>query len=971
MTDTRVIRRRSNQILWLALAIIIILIAGTVVTLYTARQQDAAMRQELLTKTRLGFITADSQKIPLLTGSDADLTSPAYLEIKNQLATIRTADPEVRFAYFIGQHPDGTYFIFVDSEDPESPDYSPPGQEYTEISEDVKQVFVTDRETTVGPYTDRWGSWVSGYVPLHDPVSGRTIAIFGMDHNAGNWNGQILREALLPGTATLVVLLMLLFFYVIQQRKEQEHRRLEISERVISESERNFHAFFETIDDIIVVATPEGRILFANTALERILGYTTGELARMHLLDLHPADLRGEAEAIFSAILRGERNTCPLPVMAKDGMLLPVETRVWSGTWNSEDCIFGIVKDLTAEQEAQQRFERLFRNNPALMALSTLPDRKFTDVNNAFLARLGYTRDEVIGKTSFDLHLFPDPALQIAAADQLEKNGRITDLELQVRCRDGSMLDGIFSGEVIRSQGRSYFLTVMIDITERKQLERENEYHERELVRYSEELNRDIAERKRVEQALRESEERFRSFVENANDIVYSLDQDGILTYVSPNWTEVLGHETSEVVGRSFEVFVHPDDLPACRAFMEKVIVTGKKQAGIEYRVQHKDGNWRWHTTNASIIRDNSGIIVSFLGIARDISDRKKAEEELTLAAERLTLATQAGNVGIWDWDIVNNRLVWDQQMYNLYGIRADQFSGAYDAWQAGLHPDDKERGDHEINLALSGEKEFNTEFRVVWPNGTTRFIHALAIVQRDASGMPLRMIGTNWDISERKLAEQAIKKANRQLNLMTGITRHDINNKITIILGYLGMSEEKITDPELLKYYQVIDKATSAIQTQIAFTKVYQDLGTQEPQWQYLETILPHSHIPAAVTLKSDVKGVEVLADPMLERVFFNLLDNSVRHGEHVTEIRVSSLLDKNGLNIVWEDNGVGIPPDQKEKIFERGFGKNTGLGMFLTREILSLTDITIQETGEPGKGARFEITVPNGMWRNTRERA
>ena len=108
-----------------------------------------------------------------------------------------------------------------------------------------------------------------------------------------------------------------------------------------------------------------------------------------------------------------------------------------------------------------------------------------------------------------------------------------------------------------------------------------------------------------------------------------------------------------------------------------------------------------------------------------------------------------------------------------------------------------------------------------------------------------------------------------------------------------------------------------------------------------------------------------------MLERVFFNLLDNSVRHGEHVTEIRVSSLLDKNGLNIVWEDNGVGIPPDQKEKIFERGFGKNTGLGMFLTREILSLTDITIQETGEPGKGARFEITVPNGMWRNTRERA
>jgi len=249
-----------------------------------------------------------------------------------------------------------------------------------------------------------------------------------------------------------------------------EQRRAEVALR---ESEANFRTFFETMTDMIMVGTPEGRILFTNSAVTRTLGYTPDELQEMHLLDVHPADKRQEAESIFGAMFKGERESCPLPLVNKNGTLVPVETRVWFGKWNGENCLFGICKNLSAEQEAQQRFERLFRNNPSLIALSTLPDRRFVDVNDAFLTTLGYTREDIIGHTSAECGLFAFPEQHAAVADQLLVDTHLAGIELQVRCKDGTFLDGLFSGEVISNQGQQYFLTVMTDITARKHAEKE------------------------------------------------------------------------------------------------------------------------------------------------------------------------------------------------------------------------------------------------------------------------------------------------------------------------------------------------------------------------------------------------------------------------------------------------------------------------------------------------------------------
>ncbi len=272
----------------------------------------------------------------------------------------------------------------------------------------------------------------------------------------------------------------------------------------LRQSEANFRAFFETITDLILVGTPDGRILFTNAFATQVLGYDAAELATMRVLDLHPPDKREEAGEIFAAMFRGERGSCPLPLARKDGRPVPVETRVWFGSWNRQPCIYGISKNLTAEQEAQQRFEHLFRKHPTVMALSSLPDRLFFDVNNTFLKKLGYRREEVIGKTAADLALFVHPEQQTRVADKLEADGRISDFELQVRRKDGGVLDGLFTGQVLSIHGRAFFLTVMIDITERKRAEAKLQETNRDLQAATARANELAAQAKQASAAKSE-----------------------------------------------------------------------------------------------------------------------------------------------------------------------------------------------------------------------------------------------------------------------------------------------------------------------------------------------------------------------------------------------------------------------------------------------------------------------------------
>ena len=232
-------------------------------------------------------------------------------------------------------------------------------------------------------------------------------------------------------------------------------------------------------------------------------------------------------------------------------------------------------------------------------------------------------------------------------------------------------------------------------------------------------------------------------------------------------------------------------------------------------------------------------------------------------------------------------------------------------------------------------------------------------------------------DITGRKAAEDALSRVNKKLTILSSITRHDIKNQLIALSAYLELSKDEL-DPLTVasEYLKKEIRIAQTIEHQIDFTKVYEDMGTTAPVWQNIRAsvlrataVLPMRNIRVEI----DRMDLEIYADSLFEKVFYNLIDNALKYGgETMTTIRISSLETGAGLVIVCEDDGIGIPGEDKQHLFEQGYGKHTGLGLFLTREILSITGITIAETGEPGKGARFEIQVPMASYRtmpDTRE--
>jgi len=223
-------------------------------------------------------------------------------------------------------------------------------------------------------------------------------------------------------------------------------------------------------------------------------------------------------------------------------------------------------------------------------------------------------------------------------------------------------------------------------------------------------------------------------------------------------------------------------------------------------------------------------------------------------------------------------------------------------------------------------------------------------------------------EFEEKKKTEQALAVAISKLNTLGSITRHDLNNILTAFLGYLTFAQNEKPEGKIAEYLEKMERAAGVMRNQIAFAKDYQEMGNSLPTWFRIDKLVNSSTKGmgfSGITISVDTNTLEVLADPLIVKAMYNLFENAVRHGEHTTIINVTSKKIDDDIVKIIEDNGKGVPIQNKNRIFDRGFGSNTGLGLFLVREILGITGMQIIETGTDEKGARFEIRVPAGQFR------
>jgi len=484
------------------------------------------------------------------------------------------------------------------------------------------------------------------------------------------------------------------------------------------------------------------------------------------------------------------------------------------------------------------------------------------------------------------------------------------------------------------------------------------------LIRYYQLKSKQELRKKKEE--LAKSEELYRSIIKASPDGIAISDNQGRLGILSPSAVTMLGGSSEdEFIGKTVFDMIHPDDVPQIKEKLS-MLLSGHKQNAYQLRSKRKDGSIFPNEINSDVIRDQKGNPTELVTIFRDITERENIMAQVKENEELFHSIFQ---------DMSDPLLILDEKgiILDINKIGEDELhlykdkNHGLDIISCNLFIE--ENNDQVKSFILNSKNGEELETYINYPQETTRFVLLkVTTIKIKGNNAILLLI---HDIDEIKRVQNALSQANQKINLLNNITRHDIINKVMIVNAYCGFLKEKITDERLQEKLNIIFNSGDNIRQLIDFTNEYQGLGGKEPVWQNINKLFEKRVIKSLlnnITLTLPEDNIEIFADTMLEKVIYNLIENSIRHGERVTTIRISYKEERGKLLLFYSDDGVGISDKEKPKLFKKGYGKNTGLGLFLICEILGITNITIEEKGKMGEGVLFVMTVPPGDFRINR---
>jgi PAS domain S-box-containing protein len=510
-------------------------------------------------------------------------------------------------------------------------------------------------------------------------------------------------------------------------------------------------------------------------------------------------------------------------------------------------------------------------------------------------------------------------------------------------------------------------------------------------------LSTDITDEKRVQEALKNSEKRLNLAIEAGNIGLWDwVDVYKDEVWWSERFHELLGYKQGEIkTGLSFfKEIIHSDDYTKTFQLLDDHFKNGVP-FNIKFLLKTKKGEYRWFQSQGETIRDKDGNPRRMLGTILDIHERKQKETQLQKMAEDLTqknqelqierqrfiLASQSAGQGVWDWDIKNNTLVWDDKMYELYGVKKSDFTQIYESWQKALLPEDREFAESQLQAAVRGEKEFRPYFRILRPDGQVRVIKADAIVLRDEKGDAVRVIGINSDVTDQKELEGKLIQTNQELEQFAYIASHDLQEPLRKVIAFGNLLKEKAStlDEESKDYIDRMKRSSERMQRLIEDLLTYSRLGrgNQELKPVNMNEVLSDVLLDLEVTIKKKSAKIErdefptVLANELqIQQLFQNLLSNSLKYSKKDVPPHIfvkNKILDDNAVEITVVDNGIGFDEKYADRIFvpfqrlhHRNEYEGTGVGLAICKKIVELNKGTIKVKSKEGEGSTFIIQLP-----------
>jgi len=752
---------------------------------------------------------------------------------------------------------------------------------------------------------------------------------------------------------------------VSERRKAEEELR--------QSNEKYTKAFRQTPVMVVIATLEEGRYLEVNEAFERIMGYAKEEAIGKTASELGIWHDLSDRNRIVEQIRQGGSSACnTLKFRTKDGDLRIGLFSAETIQINGQGCMISMVTDITdnslamaALRESEEKYAKAFRQSPFWVLITTLADGRYLEVNEAFLRSMGYTREELLGKTTLQTGLWVDFAKRREVVEEIERNGSVSNKEVEFRGKGGQVRSMLLSSEEITIGRERCLVSVAVDITERKQ----------------------------AEKALRESEEKYRILVENQSDLVVKVNVEGRFLFVSPSYCQLFGKTEKELLGNTFVPLVHVEDREATAKAMERLL-SPPYSAQMEQRANTQYG-WRWLSWAYTAILDDDGKVVEIIGVGRDVTERRMALQALRESEEKYrTLTQNMQDVVFLVQDGIIKHI--NERVVQMAGYPAQELIGR--DFLSLVAPEFRGKL-AEMHLRRVAGEEVPSEFEmeIIAKDGSRILVNSYMSIVHYEGG--LAVMGTFKDITEIKRAEEEKARLQAQLQhsqkmeaigtLASGIA-HDFNNILQGVRGYLKLLELNAEKPErILGFTKDIDgavaRATDLIQRMLAFgRKLEPKLELADLNQVAKQSLkLLERTIPKMIMIETDLAPdlMPIKGDPnQLEQIIINLANNAadaMPQGGSLFIQTENEILDqvycqqhlgsKPGEYVCFtiSDTGHGMDKEILSKIFDPFFttkevGQGSGLGLSIVYGIAQSHGGHLSCYSEKGVGSTFKIHLP-----------